>query len=59
MILLGVIFLDEIKKTIYMIYRKSAGLNLYSSICSVKKERILKELKEIKTYIEKVEKSLK
>ena len=51
--------MDEIKKTIYMIYRKSAGLNLYSSICSVKKERILKELKEIKTYIEKVEKSLK
>jgi len=34
-------------------------LNLYSSICSVKKERILKELEEIKTYIEKVEKSLK
>ena len=50
---------DNIKKIINTIYRKSASLNLYTSVCNAKKERQLKELADIKSDIEMAEKYLK
>ncbi len=51
--------MEEIKKIIYILYRKSASLNLYTSVCNVKKERILKELAEIKMAVENAENNVK
>ena len=44
--------MDNIKKIIKAIYKKSASLNLYTSVCNVKKKRLWKELAEIKYEIE-------
>lgn len=55
----GGVFVNNIKEIINIIYRKSASLNLYTSICNAKKERLLKELADIKSDIETAEKNLK
>ncbi len=51
--------MNNIKRIINLIYKKSTNLNLYTSICNVKKERLLKELDDIKSDIEIAEKTLK
>lgn len=46
--------MEIIKKKINKIYRKTASLNLYISVCTIKKERITEELTNIKNDIEDV-----
>lgn len=47
--------MNNIKKIINNVYKKSASLNLYTSVCNAKKERVLRELAEIKSDIELAE----
>ena len=51
--------MKNIKKLIFEIYRKTANLNLYASICNAKKERLLKEICDIKIILENLEYELK
>ena len=46
--------MNNLKKKVYLLYRMTAKVNLYVSRCKVKKERVIKEMNEIKELADEI-----